>query len=115
MIHGWSITRSLPLLLLAGALAAEESVEKPLIQLHEILSQTAEKGDATISGVVIKRISPGNYLIHDGTGTLEVDIPHHKLPPGGLLPHTPIRLQGVIQHDENEILEIDVDTIHWSF
>ncbi|GAA4648221.1 hypothetical protein GCM10023116_04880 [Kistimonas scapharcae] len=115
MIKGWSILRSLPLLLFTGALPAEESVEKPLIQLREILSQTAEKGGATISGIVIKRISPGNYLIHDGTGTLEVDIPHHQLPPGGLLPHTPIRLQGVVQHDENENLEIDVDTIHWSF
>ena len=115
MINGWSILRSLPFLFITGSVPAEDSAEKPLIQLREILSQTADKGDAIISGVIIKRISPGNYLIHDGTGTLEVDIPHHKLPPDGLLPHTPIRLQGVIQDDENESLEIDVDTIHWSF
>lgn len=90
-----------------------ESAEN--ISLKDILESPTEHKKVSVDGLILKRLDKDTYLIQDGTAAVPISIPAELTPKGGFVPKNHISFEGNLDLNWGKGIEIDVDSLTFSF
>ncbi len=114
-----SIALSLLGVFFAAGIAGAAKVNDTSFLINPSFKQLAQKpqmyNKVKLKGIVIERLDNDTYVVYDGTGTIDINVPSSLIPEGGLTPKSYISFEGHVDVEWDRSVEIDVDGLTFSF